>query len=314
MNPTKLLSLIVPVYFEEDCIEQYLLETTAVLKQHQIHYEIVFVDDGSKDKTAQMIKKAAADNQRLKLLEFSYNHGKQAALTAGIAHAKGDYLLMMDPDLQDPPEEIPRFIQKIEEGYDLVFGVRKEKKDTLKNRLFSGIFWWILEKFTGLHLPRGIAVMRIFNRNFANHFLKYGEASRFIEGIFMHISMNRTELLIEQRPRFAGVSKFNFKRKLNLAFDAILDFSDLPLKIITRLGLYLVLAGFLAAFGITFSKLFLVDFQIGWASIMVLFILGLGTQLIFMGVIGIYVGKIYKEVKNRPLYSIKNKTNISDNA
>ncbi|WP_338760799.1 glycosyltransferase family 2 protein [Bernardetia sp. ABR2-2B] len=312
MLKDKLLSLIVPVYFEEECIEQFITETTKVLEEHSINYEIIFIDDGSKDNTVELIKAQALNNKNLKLIEFSYNHGKQAALTAGITYAEGDYLLMMDPDLQDPPIEIPSFIRKIEEGYDLVFGVRKEKKDNIINVIFSKLFWWILERFTGLNLPRGLAVMRIFNRRFTNQFLKYNESSRFIEGMFMHVGMKQATITIEQRERFAGVSKFNFSRKLNLAFDAILDFSDLPLKNIIRIGSYMVAFGFFAAFFIVIAKLLLIDFQMGWASIMVSMLIGFGIQLIMMGIVGVYVGKIYKQVKQRPLYSVKTITNLAD--
>lgn len=312
MENSKLLSLIVPVYFEEDCIEQFILETTEVLHREQINYEIVFIDDGSKDKTTDLIKKAAQTNDRLKLIEFSYNHGKQSALTAGIAYASGDYLLMMDPDLQDPPIEIPRFLQKIEEGYDLVFGVRKEKKDSMKNVLMSKIFWSVLDKFTGLNLPRGLAVMRIFNRKFANQFLKYNEASRFIEGIFMHISMKKTEIIIEQRPRFAGVSKFNFSRKMNLAFNAIYDFSEIPLKLAIRFGFFTMLLALIAAIFIIIARLFFIDFQMGWPSLMITVIMGFGINIFFMGIIGIYIGKIYKETKARPLFSVKELTNLQE--
>ncbi|WP_338793463.1 glycosyltransferase family 2 protein [Bernardetia sp. MNP-M8] len=312
MLKDKLLSLVVPVYFEEECIKQFITETTKVLEEHSINYEIIFVDDGSKDNTVELIKTQALNNTNLKLVEFSYNHGKQAALTAGITYAKGDYLLMMDPDLQDPPIEIPNFIRKIEEGYDLVFGVRKEKKDNIINVIFSKLFWWILEHFTGLNLPRGLAVMRIFNRRFTNQFLKYNESSRFIEGMFMHVGMKQTTITIEQRERFAGVSKFNFSRKLNLAFDAILDFSDLPLKNIIRIGSYMVMFGFFAAFFIIVAKLLLIDFQMGWASIMVSMLIGFGVQLIMVGIVGVYVGKIYKQVKQRPLYSVKTVTNLEE--
>ncbi|WP_375558878.1 glycosyltransferase family 2 protein [Bernardetia sp. OM2101] len=312
MLKDKLLSLVVPVYFEEECIEQFIAETTKVLKDHDINYEIIFIDDGSKDNTVELIKTQALTNNNLKLIEFSYNHGKQAALTAGITYSNGDYLLMMDPDLQDPPLEIPNFIKKIEEGYDLVFGVRKEKKDNIINVLFSKLFWWVLEHFTGLNLPRGLAVMRIFNRRFTNQFLKYNESSRFIEGMFMHVGMKQTTITIEQRERFAGVSKFNFSRKLNLAFDAILDFSDLPLKNIIRIGSYMVMFGFFAAFFIIVAKLLLIDFQMGWSSIMVSMLIGFGIQLIMMGIVGVYVGKIYKQVKQRPLYSVKTVTNLEE--
>lgn len=306
----KKLSLVVPVYFEQECIQQFINETTAVLATLPLDYEIVFIDDGSTDRTCEIIRENARSNPRLKLIEFSYNHGKQAAVSAGIRYATGDYLLYMDPDLQDPPDEIPRFVATIQEGYDLVFGLRKEKKDSLLNRLFSGCFWFVLDKFTGLKIPRGLAVMRIFNRRFADQFLLYGEQNRFIEGIFMHIGMKRTTLVIHQRERFAGVSKFNFRRKMALAFDAILDFSELPLQIAVRLGVSLSLIGFLAIFVVLVLKLTVLNFQAGWPSLVSILVMAFGMQMFFIGIAALYIGKIYHESKKRPLYSIRDVTNL----
>jgi dolichol-phosphate mannosyltransferase len=307
----KLLSLVVPVYFEQECIRQFVDETTAVLRTLDLDYEIVFIDDGSTDATCEIIRELAAENPRLKLIELSYNHGKQAAVSAGIRHASGDYLLYMDPDLQDPPAEIPRFVRALESGYDLVFGVRREKKDSLANKLMSRLFWWVLEKFTGLRIPRGLAVMRIFNRRFADQFLLYGEQNRFIEGIFMHVGMRRTTLDIDQRERFAGRSKFNFRRKMTLAFDAILDFSELPLKLAVRLGSLISLSGFAGIIVVLLLKAVLVDFQAGWPSLLSILLTGFGIQLFFIGIAALYIGRIYRESKNRPLYSIRQVTNLS---
>jgi polyisoprenyl-phosphate glycosyltransferase len=307
----KLLSLIVPVYFEEECINQFIKETVDVLVQSSINYEIIFIDDGSRDMTVKLIQDAIKINPNLKLIELSYNHGKQAALTAGITYSKGDFLLMMDPDLQDPPVEIPKFIEEIEKGYDLVFGIREEKKDTFLNKIFSKLFWWVLEKFTGLKIPKGLAVMRIFNRKFANKFLEYREQNRFIEGIFMLIGMKWTTLNISQRERFAGFSKFNFSRKMQLAFNAIFDFSELPLKVTIRFGVFLISLSLFAILILILIKLFLVDFQMGWPSLMITLILGIGLQIFFLGIIGQYIGKVYKESKQRPLFSIKELNNIN---
>lgn len=308
----KMLSLVVPVYFEEECILQFIKETEAVLITLPMDYEILFVDDGSGDRTVELIKGKCQENPKIKLIEFSYNHGKQAAVTAGVSHATGDYLLYMDPDLQDPPVEIPRFIQEIEKGYDLVFGVRKEKMDGFLNKLFSKIFWSVLENFTGLKIPKGLAVMRIFNKKFANKFLEYPEQNRFIEGIFMHIGMKRSLITIQQRERFAGKSKFNFRKKMNLAFDAIFDFSEIPLKMAVRLGFILFVFGLLFLLGIVVTKVFIFDFQLGWPSIMGAIILGAGVQLFFIGIAAIYIGRTYKESKKRPLFSIKELTNLSE--
>jgi dolichol-phosphate mannosyltransferase len=310
MNFTPKLSLVVPVYFEEEVISQFIMETTSELERLQVTYEIVFIDDGSTDQTVSLIQKAAIVNTRLKLVALSYNHGKQAALTAGVTYASGEYLLYMDPDLQDPPIEIGRFITEIEKGYDLVFGVRKEKNDSFINKLFSRIFWGVLRKFTGLEIPKGLAVMRIFNRKFANKFLEYGEQNRFIEGIFMHVGMKQTTIDIEQRPRFAGKSKFNFKKKMELAFNAIFDFSELPLKLAVKLGLLFILFGILTLMSIVILKLTLIDFQAGWPSIIGALIISTGILLFFIGIAALYIGKIYKESKHRPLFSILEITNL----
>ena len=306
----KKLSLVVPVYYEQEVILQFLKETKEELEKLPIVYEYVFVDDGSTDKTVEIIKEQAKLDDRIKMIVFSYNHGKASAISAAIAHATGDYLLYMDPDLQDPPVEIPRFFNEMEKGYDLVWGIRKEKKDSFLNKQFSRIFWGTLNKFTGLNIPKGIAVMRMFNREFADEFLKYNETNRFIEGIFIAISKKMTTIEIGQRERFAGTTKFNFKKKMQLAFDAIFDFSELPLKMTVRFGMSLVVLGLISLFVLLISKLFFVDFQAGWPSIIASIIIVFGLQLFFLGIVSLYIGRIYKEVKRRPLYSVKDKINL----
>lgn len=306
----KTISFIVPVYFEEAVISRFILEMREALAKIEINYEFVFVDDGSTDKTIEIIKEEAKSDVKIKLIELSYNHGKQSAVTAGINYAVGDYLLYMDPDLQDPPEEIHRFITEIEKGFDLVFGVRKEKKDNFINRQFSKLFWGVLRKFTGLQLPKNLAVMRIFNRKFANKFIEYKEQNRFIEGVFMHIGMKQSVLEINQRERYAGQSKFNFRKKMELAFNAIFDFSELPLKLAVRLGVIFILIGIITLLTIISLKLFLVDFQSGWPSIIGALIIATGIQLFFIGIAALYIGKVYKETKGRPLFSVKETTNI----
>ncbi len=308
-----LLSLVVPVYFEEECILQFIRETKVVLDTLPLEYEYIFIDDGSTDNTVALIQQEAVKDKRIKLIVFSYNQGKQAAVSAGIRFASGEYLLYMDPDLQDPPEEIPRFWEEIQKGYDLVFGVRKEKMDSGINKLMSWIFWSVLERFTGLKLPKGLAVMRIFNQNFARQFLEYREQNRFIEGIFMHIGKKRTQIVIGQRERFAGKTKFRFKQKMQLAFDAILDFSEIPLKMAIRMGLGFAALGAFSLITILILKVFFIDFQTGWPSIFSVVVFGTGINLFFTGIAAIYIGKIYKEVKNRPLFSFESLVNLEKN-
>ena len=314
MQVVKIISLVVPVFYEEDCILQFIKEVKSVFKtiEDKYSYEFVFIDDGSTDNTINLIKTEAKVDHKIKLVELSYNHGKQAAVTAGITYATGDYLIAMDPDLQDPPEEIPRFIEEIEKGYDLVFGIRKEKVDGLLNKLFSKMFWSLLARFSGLKIPKRISSMRIFNRKFANKFLEYPEQNRFVEGLFMHIGMKRSEIVIAQRDRFAGVSKFNFKRKMSLAFNVIFDFSEIPLKMTVKLGFFLFFFGLLFLAGILIAKLFFINFQLGWPSLIGAIVIGAGLQLFFIGIAAIYIGRIYKETKRRPLFSVKEFTNVSE--
>ena len=215
----------------------------------------------------------------------------------------------MDPDLQDPPHEIPNMIKEIQKGYDLVWGIRKEKKDSILNRITSKIFWGILNKYTGLEIPKGVAVMRIFTKEFSDELLKYKESNRFIEGLFCIVGKKSTTIVIDQQERFAGVSKFNFKRKLNLAFDAVFNFSEKPLKFAVKFGTMIGILGFFSLFAIFISRFF-IDFQSGWPSVFGLILFGIGIQLFFIGIASLYIGKIYREVKKRPLYSVKEKINL----
>jgi dolichol-phosphate mannosyltransferase len=192
----------------------------------------------------------------------------------------------------------------------VVYGIRREKKDNFINKIYSGIFWGVLRRFTGLEIPKGLAVMRMFNRKFANMFVQYKEQNRFIEGIFMHIGLKSSQLEIDQRERFSGVSKFNFKRKMNLAFDAIFDFSETPLKMAVRMGVALTCFGILGIIGLAFAKLFLLNFQAGWLSIISVITIATGLQIFFIGLAAMYIGRVYKETKQRPLYSVKETTNI----
>lgn len=306
----KKLSLAVPVYYEQEVILQFLKETREVLAMLDVDYEYVFVDDGSRDNTVALIKAEAEKDPRIKLVVLSYNHGKAYSATAAFTYTSGDYIIYMDPDLQDPPLEIPRFLEAIQQGYDLVWGIRKEKADTVLNRFYSRVFWGTLNKYTGLEIPKGIAVMRMFTREFADNLLRYNESNRFVEGLFMKVGMKQTVLEIGQRERFAGVSKFNFKRKMQLAFDAIFDFSELPLKFAVRLGFIFMCLGFVSLLGLFVARFF-IHFQAGWPSIVALIGIGIGLQLFFLGIVSLYIGKIYKESKNRPLFSVKEYVNLS---
>jgi dolichol-phosphate mannosyltransferase len=216
----------------------------------------------------------------------------------------------MDADLQDPPEKIIDFVDELNKGYDLVFGIREERYGNPITKLMSETFWFVIRRMSGEKIPKGIAVMRIFSRRFADQFLKYGETNRFIEGIFMDISYKWTTLTIPHRKRFAGESKFNFSRKMALAIRAVLDYSDKPLEAVSIFGFAVFALGFIAAIFVLGLKIFGFDFKIGWPSMFTMLTMGFGIQLFLIGVIAKYIGNIYKEVKKRPLFSIKESTNL----
>lgn len=305
------LSLLVALYFEEECVEEFVRQVRAVLDPTDIDYEIVFVDDGSEDGTVPIVEALAADDPRIKLLVLSRNHGKEGAVTAAIHHARGDTLLMMDPDLQDPPDRILDFYDAIRKGdCDLVWGVRKERATDPASRLLSRAFWWILNGLTGLRIPRDVAVMRIFNRAFAEEFKRYGERVRFIEGIFMSVGMRQRTLPVENRPRFAGRSKFDLRGRARLAVNAILAFSERPLQL--SIGLGLTMLAFTTVYGL-YALLRKLIFDVGltgWTSLVILVLFVGSIQILLLGIIGSYVGRTYTETKQRPVFAIRKKVNL----
>lgn len=312
MNVSTDLSLVVALYFEEECVEEFVRRVNEALSQETITYEFVFVDDGSEDRTVEIVTGLAGTHPNVKLIQLSRNYGKEVAVTAGIEHAAGKYIMMMDVDLQDPPDRIMDFYRKIEEGYDLVFGVRIERSDSFTNKVLSGLFWWFLNGLTGLKIPTGVAVMRIFNQQFAQEFLRYPERVRFIEGIFMSVGLRRTTLPVENNPRFAGSSKFNLRRRLKLAVSAILAFSNRPVELATGFGMSLLGLSAIAGLWLVVQKVFFGVGLLGWTSTIV-FVLFMGSvQIILLGIIGTYVGRIYQEVKARPIYTTQKRVNCEE--
>jgi dolichol-phosphate mannosyltransferase len=268
-------------------------------------YEILLVDDGSDDDTVLVALAQRRLCPALRVVELAFNHGKAGALTAGAAHARGDCVVFMDPDLQDPPEAVPQVIDKLREGYDLVFTTRDEKHDSPVNRLISAIFWRFLRGFTGLDLPIGLGTMRACSRAFIDRFLQYRETNRFLEGLFVHTGLRQTVVKVPHHSRFAGVSKFNARRKVSLAITAVVSFSDVPLRWCMKVGAALLGLGCLGALGLIVARLFFTTFQLGWPSLIAAMTAGFGLNLLFLGVIGLYVGGIYREVKQRPLFSVR---------
>lgn len=305
------LSLIVCLYFEEDCVAEFVRQVSGALHLERIKWEIVFVDDGSTDSTVPIVKELAIKDPRIKLIVLSRNFGKEAAITAGIGNASGNVLILMDPDLQDPPYRILDFYNKCCEGFDLVWGIRQQQSRGIIQRVFSNCFWGALRTFTGLPIPVGVAVMRSFSRRFADAFLQFPERNRFIEGVFADIGLNTTTLNVENQPRFAGTSKFTFYKRVALAVRAITAFSERPLTITIAAGFVGLFVSLLLVLSMVGRKLLFDIGLTGWTSTIAVIVFMGSLNLITVGLTGLYVGRVYREVKGRPIFLVKERVNIA---
>ncbi|MBP6703781.1 MAG: glycosyltransferase family 2 protein [Vicinamibacteria bacterium] len=307
-----MISIVSPTYLQRECVAEFLERVSAVMDAQPEEYEVVFVDDGSSDGTVAAILEEIKRRPRVRLVELAYNQGKAAALTAGAEYARGEWVVFMDSDLQDPPESIVALVEKAREGFDLVLTVREERADTLIKRAASSLFWSFLRRFTGLPIPNGLGTMRVASRAFVDRFLSYREANRFVEGLFLHVGLRQAVITVPHHKRFAGKSAFNLRRRISLAINATVSFSDAPLTAAIGAGAVLTTLALLAGTGIAVTRLFFFEFQLGWPSLITTIIFGFGLNLLFIGVVGVYVGRIYREAKHRPLFAVRQLHNMSE--
>ena len=297
-------SIIIPVYNEEDNVRELHRRLGTVMERLGTH-EIIFVDDGSNDRSWQIIKDLHERDSNVKGLSFSRNFGHHIAITAGLDHAKGKAIILMDGDLQDQPEEIPKLIRKFNEGYELVYGIRKEKKDSIIKRFTSFVFWWFINSCSGINIPRNQTLLRIFDSKILNALNSMRERARFIHGMIAWTGFKIALQEVEHAPRERGTSKYNAIKLFRLAFNAITSFSTLPLRLATYIGLLSAGVGMLYGFYFIYKKIFLGIPVLGYASIIVAVLFVGGIQLLILGIIGEYIGRIYQEVQARPIYVLK---------
>ncbi len=297
-------SIVIPVYNEEENIPELYKRLTAVMETLGT-YEIIMVDDGSRDRSWELIKELHHKDPRIKGISFSRNFGHHMAITAGLDHVNGSIIIMMDADLQDSPEEIPRLYQKFKEGYDIVYGIRKVRRDPFLKRLTSAIFWWFLGRFSGVDMPAGQTMLRVLSRRVVTVLREMREYARFIHGMIAWTGFNATTMDVQHNPRYKGRSKYNIPRLFKLAFHAVTSFSIVPLRLATYMGLISSIVSFLAGLYFIYKKIFFNIPILGYASIIVsIFFVG-GIQLLVLGIFGEYLGRTYQEVQRRPLYIVK---------
>ncbi|HFO1051190.1 glycosyltransferase family 2 protein [Bacillus cereus group sp. MYBK111-1] len=309
----KLISVVVPMYFEEEVAQECYNRLKSVMLQNNINYEFVFVNDGSTDRTMEILSEIAANDYRTKIVNFARNFGHQVAVTAGIAAAKGDAIVIIDADLQDPPEVIPELIAKWEEGYEVVYAKRKQRKgETWFKLLTAKYFYKFLNYMSDIDIPKDTGDFRIIDRKIADVFNQMTERNRFIRGMMSWVGFRQTYVEYERDERFAGETKYPLKKMIKFASDGIIAFSTKPLRIVMSLGLLSVLISIIVLLYTITVKVFGHGTQTGWASIMVAITFFSGIQLLGLGIIGQYIARIYDESKNRPIYIVKETINIDE--
>lgn len=305
------ISFIVPMYNEEDVIDIFFAKMSETLaKLPQYSYEYICVNDGSTDKTLSLLRERAKKDQRVKVISFSRNFYKEQALFAGLAEAKGRCVIPMDADLQDPPELIAEFLQKWEEGYEVVYGIRNDrKKDTFFKRLTSAAFYKIFNLIADHPIPANTGDFRLMDRKVVDAILLIQENKLFMKGIFSWVGFKSCGVEYKRPERAAGQTKWNYWKLWNFALDGITASTTLPLRIWTYIGGLIATVSGLYALYIIFRTLFLGVGVPGYASLLVSILFFGSVQLIVLGIFGEYIGRIFTEVKRRPRYIIDEKIN-----
>lgn len=301
------LSVVIPCYNEEESIRELHKRVSAVCHTAPVSsYEIVLINDGSRDQTPEIMRELVKTDPHLVIVDLSRNHGHQLALTAGLFHAQGDYVLVLDADLQDPPELLLPMLERARAGIDVVYGKRDQRAgETLFKRISASLFYRLLSYLSDTHIPRDVGDFRLMSRRVVEEFKNMPEQHRFVRGMIAWVGFRQEAFSYQRAPRFAGETKYPFHKLLAFAFDAISSFSIKPLRVsLLFAGFGVCLAGLMALYAIYahFSDRSLVT---GWASLATIIAFFASLQLICIGVIGEYIGRTYIQVKNRPLFIIR---------
>ena len=304
-----LLSVIVPCYNEEEnvaCFFEELIKNQPFFDEHEIALEVLYVDDGSMDKTADEVRKLRERDERVHLLSFSRNFGKEAAMYAGLEHAKGDYVVIMDADLQDPPALLEEMYRAVtEEGYDSAATRRVTRKGEPPIRsFFARMFYKIINKMADVEIVDGARDFRLMNRKFLNALLELKERNRFSKGLFGWVGFRTKWLEFENVERVAGETKWSFWKLFKYSIEGIVAFTTTPLTLASFMGFLLCMVALCSTVFIVVRKLLFGDPVSGWASTASIITFIGGIQLFFMGIFGQYLAKAYTEIKNRPIYIV----------
>ncbi|CAR41612.1 glycosyl transferase [Streptococcus uberis] len=307
----KKLSIVIPCYNEEETIGPFLREMKKVEEQlsSQLIFDYLFINDGSKDKTLKVLREVAVEIPNVHYISFSRNFGKEAALLAGLEESDGDYVTVMDVDLQDPPEILIEMYQKIQEGYDVVGSRRSDRKgEPVIRSFFSKLFYKLINLVSDTEMVDGARDFRLMTRQVVDSILELGEVNRFSKGLFSWVGYDVTYISFENRDRVAGETSWNFFSLFKYSLEGFINFSNAPLELATWSGVMAFIVAIIGIIFIVIRKLVVGDPVSGWAStICVILLLG-GLQLLALGIIGKYIAKIFLETKKRPVYIVKERS------
>ena len=313
MENIKKLSIIIPMYYEEKVVNEcYKRLKEMVEKLKGYDYELIFVNDGSKDNTLNLLEEIAKNNNKVKIISFSRNFGHQAAVTAGLKYVTGDAIVIIDADLQDPPELIPEMLKLWEQGYEVIYGKRKSRKGESAFKLLTAkMFYNTLDALSDVEIPKDTGDFRLVDRKVVNTINEMPEHNKFLRGLFSWVGYKQIPFEYERQERFAGKTKYPLKKMLKLASDGIISFSTKPLKLVGYVGIFSILLSLIILIYSLVSFAFnLNNLTAGWTSIMVTVTFFAGVQLLSIWIISEYIGRIYDESKNRPQYIIDKKINL----
>jgi len=302
------ISVVVPVYRAENCLDELYRRLKIVLENISHDFEIVLVEDCGGDNSWQVIERLSAEDSRVKGIQFSRNFGQHYGITAGLDYCDGDWVVVMDCDLQDRPEEIARLYDKALQGYDMVIARRMQRKDELFKQWTAWLFYKWLSFLSDMDYDRSVGNFRIFSRKVVENFRGMREQLRFFGGLMNWMGFSSTFIEVEHAERYEGQSSYTWKKLWKLSSEIIIAYSDKPLRLSIRVGFILSALSFLYALYLITQYLFWMAPVAGWTSVMVSIYFVAGLLLMNMGVLGLYVGKMFDEAKHRPLYIVRNQT------
>ena len=311
----KKVSVVIPMYYEEEVAEECYKRTNKVLENlENYEYEIIFVNDGSKDKTLEILENIASKDNNVKVVSFSRNFGHQAAVTAGLKYVTGDAILIIDSDMQDPPELLPEMLKLWEEGNEVIYAKRKVRKGESQFKLFTAkMFYKVLNGLSDVEIPKDTGDFRLVDRKVVDVVNIMPEHNKFLRGLFSWVGFKQTPFEYERQERFAGETKYPLKKMLKLAGDGIVGFSSKPLKIIGGLGVLLIAITFLFLICVlAINGVYPGKVSAGWSSLMIVMLFLSGVQLLSLYIIGEYISRIYDESKKRPQYIVDKKINVKE--